>query len=150
MHKYIQSMYKQWTRYFLFTAPKAMPPTLWCWPITSRHKQWYGNRSWIFWPIFHYFLLPCDRWQPKGTLTKWHLTQRCVLITGVEVNSSMLKKWHSLTFTNTCWPLMEIKQRMTQQSSSGWCVPAVAIEKDKPCSRQPYAFWSAHSHESAD
>jgi len=128
MCKYIQSMYKQWTQwYFLFTAPKAMPPTLWCWPMTSRYKWWYGSRSWTFWPIFHYILLPCNRWQQKGSLTKWHLTWRSVWSKGVEVNSSMLKKWHSWTFTDTCWTLMEIKQRMTEQRSSGWCVSAVAI-----------------------
>ena len=24
-------------------------------------------------PVFHYMLLPCDRWQQRGTLTKCHL-----------------------------------------------------------------------------
>ena len=35
---------------------------------------WYGSRGWIFPPIFHYVLLPHNRWQKRGNLKKWHLT----------------------------------------------------------------------------
>jgi len=31
----------------------------------------YGSRGGTFPPIFFYMLLPCDRWQQKGSLTKW-------------------------------------------------------------------------------
>lgn len=32
---------------------------------------WYGNRVWTFSQTFHYILLLCDRWQQRGSLTKW-------------------------------------------------------------------------------
>lgn len=31
---------------------------------------WYGSRSRTLSPSFHYVLLPCDRWQQRGRLTK--------------------------------------------------------------------------------
>ena len=37
----------------------------WCW--------WYGNRDQTVPPIFHYVLLPCNRWQQSGNLTNWYL-----------------------------------------------------------------------------
>ena len=40
---------------------------------------WYLSR---YLPKFHYILLPRERWQQRGSLTKWHLEiqmkQRCV------------------------------------------------------------------------
>jgi len=75
-----------------------MPPVLhW---LTGR-CWWHGSRSWTFLPIVHYILLPCDRWQQRGTLTEGHLTWTCIWSKDVELNSSMWKKkmaWHSLTF----------------------------------------------------
>ena len=50
-----------------------------------RGECWcYGSRGWTFLPIFHYILLPCDRWQQRSSLTKWcdieeHMKQRCVI-----------------------------------------------------------------------
>ena len=36
-----------------------------------RGGWWYGSRGWTFPPISHYMLLPCDRWQQRGSLTEW-------------------------------------------------------------------------------
>ena len=44
----------------------------------SVRSRWYGNRGWTFPPIYCSVLLLCDRWQQRGTLTKWHLTWKCV------------------------------------------------------------------------
>ena len=46
---------------------------------------------------------------------------------GMSLNSSMRKKWHSLTFTNTCWTFMETKQWMWAQWWGGWCISAVTV-----------------------
>ena len=53
---------------------------------------WPGSRGWSFPPIFHYILFPCDRWQQRGSLTKWCLTQTCFWSIGVSWNSSVWKK----------------------------------------------------------
>jgi len=39
---------------------------------------WYSSRGRTFPPIFWYILLPCDRWQQRGYLTKWYLTWKCI------------------------------------------------------------------------
>ena len=74
---------------------------------------WYCSRGKTFPPTFHYMLLPCDRWQQRGSLTEWHLTWKCVWSESVSLNSSMWKKWHPLTFIDACWMLMEPKQWMS-------------------------------------
>jgi len=53
-------------------------------------------------------------WQmaAEGSLTKWCLTWKCGSSKGVSLNSSMWKKWHPLTFTDTCWMFMETTQWM--------------------------------------
>ena len=38
---------------------------------------WYGRKGWTFPPVFHSMLLPCDRWQPRGSLTERCLTWKC-------------------------------------------------------------------------
>ena len=65
--------------------------------------RWYDRRGWTFPTISHYMLSPCDRWQQKSSLTKWHLTWKCRWSKGVSLNSSMRKKWHPLTFISGCW-----------------------------------------------
>ena len=67
---------------------------------------WYGSRSWTFPPISHCILLPCDRWQQRRSLTKWHLTWKCILNKGVSLNASMQKngmQWHSGTLAEHGW-----------------------------------------------
>jgi len=82
---------------------------------------WCGNEECIFPPTFHYILLPCDGWQQRGSLTKWHLTWNCVWNKGVQLISSMQKKLHPLTFTDTFWTFMKTKQWMwVQWDSSMW------------------------------
>ena len=80
---------------------------------------WYGSRVWIFPPIFPHILLPCDRWEQRGSLTKWRLTWKCIWSKGVELNSSIWKKWHPLAFTDACWTFIEIKQWMWAQCGGG-------------------------------
>ena len=59
---------------------------------------WYGSKQWTFSIIFHYILLQCDRWQQRGSPTKWHLTWKCIWSKGVSLNSSTWKKLHPLNF----------------------------------------------------
>ena len=49
-------------------APKVMPPILLCWSLTSEAAvgmtvEVESSQT------FCYILLPCDKWQQKGTLT---------------------------------------------------------------------------------
>ena len=87
---------------------------------------WYGSRAWTLPPVFRYILLPWDIWQQRGRLAEWHLTRKCVWSRCVSLNSSVWKKWHSLTFTDSCWVFMEIKRWMWAQWGGGWYVSAVA------------------------
>ena len=77
-------------------------------------------------PIFHYILLPCDRWQQRGSVTKWHLTRKCVWIKVCRGIPPCRKKWHLLTFTDACWIFQEIRQWMWAQWGGGCCVSAMA------------------------
>ena len=83
-----------------------MPPVSWCWQ--------HGSRGWTFLPIFRSTL--CDSWQQRSSLTKWHLTWKCAWSSGVELSSSMEKKWHPVTFTEACWT----KQKMWAHWGSEW------------------------------
>jgi len=62
-----------------------------------------GSRGWTFPPILHYILLPCDRCQQRGTLTKWHLTWKRIWRGVTEFLH--VEKWHPLTFIDAyeCW-----------------------------------------------
>ena len=84
---------------------------------------WYRSKGWTFLVIFHYILLSCDRWQQRGSLTKWCLTWKCIWGKGASLNSCMWKKLYPLTFMTACWMFMEIKQQMW--GGSGWCVSAL-------------------------
>ena len=70
-------------------------------------------------------LLLCDRWQQRGTLTKWRLVWKCIWSKDVEFSSSMRNKRHSLAFVSTCWTLMVTKQWMWAHWGNGWCFSAV-------------------------
>jgi len=56
------------------TAQKVAPSLLLCWLRMSDRGGcwWYGSRGWTFPPVFHYMLLPRDRRQQTGSLTKCH------------------------------------------------------------------------------
>jgi len=68
-----------------------------------RNRCWWdGSRVWTFSSLSFYMLLLCDRWQQRGSLTKWCLTWMYVWSKGVELNSSMQIKWYPLTFNDAC------------------------------------------------
>jgi len=77
-------------------------------------------------PSHQYFtVLLCDRWQQRGSLTKWCLTWKYVWSKGVSLDSSMLKKWHPLAFIDACWMSKETKQWVWAQWGGGWCISTV-------------------------
>ena len=89
---------------------------------------WYSSRGWTFLPIFCCILLLCDRWWQRSSLTKWRLSWKCVQSKGVELNFSVQKKWHPLTFIDVCWTFVVTNQWMWVQWGSGtfqhwrqWC-----------------------------
>ena len=75
----------------------------------ARGKRWYGSKCWTFPPILHYVLLPCNRWQQRGTLTEWRPTWKRIWSKGVSLNSSVQKKRSLLTFINAYWMFIETK-----------------------------------------
>ena len=106
-------------------APKVMPLILLYWP-TVRGRWWsYDSRNWHFLPIFHYVLLPYNRWQQRGSVTQWRLMWECIWSKGEEWNSSVRKKDHPVIFTNTCWMSAETRMWMCAWWGGGWCTPAV-------------------------
>ena len=74
---------------------------------SSRGRYWwYGIRGWTFPPAFCYMLLPCDRWDQRGSLTEWHLSWKCRRSKGMELNYSMCKNgthWHLSMFAECLW-----------------------------------------------
>jgi len=60
-------------------------------------------------------MLPCDRWQKKGSMTKWCLTWKWVWRKGVELNCSMQKK---IAPIDTYWYLMNISGDWTVDVST--------------------------------
>jgi len=113
--------------------------------ITMAHNirgrcWWYGTRGWIFPSVFCYFLLPCDRWQQRGTQTKWHLTWKCLWSKGVELNSAMQKK--KMTSIGIQWysPNVYQDQTVDVRTVRQWTVRFSSDNssmKDKPHSRWP-------------
>jgi len=131
-------LYKYWNEYlwkilFLFflstrPAPKIMLPILLCCPWCQRRWWQYSSRSRTFPAIFHYVLLLCDKWQYRGSLTKWRLTWKCGWSKCVTLNSSTWKKWHPLTFINASWMFTETECEHSvfhPCETHGWCVSAV-------------------------
>ena len=84
-------------------ALKVMPPILLCWPTMSEVDVDGIEAVWTFLPIFCCILLLCDRWQQKGSLTKWCLMWNCEWSKGVELNVYMQKKWHSVILAKRLW-----------------------------------------------
>jgi len=94
--------------YFIMLAPDA---TGGCW--------WYGSTGQTFSPISRSMLLPCDRWQQRGTLTQWCLTWKRGLSKGVALNSSMWEKWARLGTVHAS-PLRNHHRTI-------WCMPHFLI-----------------------
>jgi len=76
--------------------------------------------------VFRYILLQCGRLRQSGSLTKWCLTWKRVWSEGVELNSSVQKKLHPLTFIDVHWLLVDSNQWVWAQWGAGWCTSAVA------------------------
>ena len=87
---------------------------------------WYGSRAWTFLPIFYYILLPCDRWEQRGSLTERCLTWKRVWSKGMSLNSSVWKKFRPLTLIDTYWMFLETNQwTWAQWGVRGtWCISA--------------------------
>ena len=66
----------------------------------------YGNRGWTFPPISGYFLLLCDGWQQRGSLTKWSLAWKsrwrkaCHWVPPCGKNGT---HWHSSVLAECLW-----------------------------------------------
>ena len=73
---------------------------------------WYGSRVWNFLTTFHCILLLCGKWQLEGQFDRMAselkvcMKQRCHRIPPCG------KKWHPLTFVDSCWTLMGTMQWM--------------------------------------
>ena len=104
-------------------APTVMLPVLLCCVghTVRGGCWWHGSSVWTFLPIFWYILLPCERWQQRGSLTEWHLTWECIGSRGVLLNCSLWIKLHPLTFIDACWMFLETNQWMWALWGGGWC-----------------------------
>jgi len=61
-------------RALIRATPKVIPPILLCWPPTLEVDV--GDMAVdvsTFPPVFHYILLPCERWQQRCSQTQWCL-----------------------------------------------------------------------------
>jgi len=103
---------------------------------------WYDSRGWTFPPVFHYILLPHDRWQQRSSMTKWCLTWKCLWSKDVSLNSSMWKKLHPLTFIDACWMWRWV------QWVGGWYISAVVTWK--AVAPRNEESWSVHVFQPAN
>jgi len=111
----------------------------------------HGIRGWYKWDgsgggtshQYCYTLLLCDRWQQRGSLTKWRLRRRCVWSKGLEVNSSMRKKWRQLTYVNACWMFLVKMQNyvVTMLKNSILLSVIVSVVISMEINRR-YDFWN--------
>jgi len=106
-------------------APKLMPPVLLCWPMTSEADG--GGMAVEVEPSHQHSITfcCCVTDGSRGAVWQWHLTWKCGWIKGVSLSSFRRKKWHPLTFSNTCWTALETKERIWVQWSCGWSISAV-------------------------
>ena len=114
------------SHFYTRAAPKTRPPILLCWPMVSEADV--GGMAVGVEPSCQYSITFCfcvTDGNRGSSLRVWHLTWKCIWSKDVSLTSSMQKKWHSLTFIDTCWMLMETKQWMLAQWGGGWCVSAV-------------------------
>jgi len=88
---------------------------------------WYISRSCTFPPMPHYVLLFYNRWQQRGSLTKWRLTWKYIWSNGVQMHFSMRKKCYPVAFIDVCWMFMVTQQWIPAHFDGGWCMSAVVI-----------------------
>ena len=86
-------------------SPKVMRPILLHWPMKSERYWWYGSRGWTFPAIFHYMVLPCDRWQQRGILLEWHLAWKYIWrsVSWIPPCGENGTPWHSLILAECFW-----------------------------------------------
>ena len=73
--------------------------------------------------VFHYILLPCNRLQQRGSLTKLRPTWNCIWSKDVELNPCRFK--NTPVDIHLHWMFMETKQCMLAQWGGGWCISAL-------------------------
>jgi len=105
---------------------KILSPILWCWP--SMPEADFGVMTVEVEPSHHYSITFCCYvtdgsrgavWQNDISHGNAYGAKVCHWITQCG------KKCNLLTFIDTCWKLMEIKQRIWAQWGSMWCVSAM-------------------------
>ena len=110
---------------------------------------WYGSSGGTFPPVFHYTLLPCDRWQQRGSLTERCLTWKCIGRKRVELNSSTWKNIAPIgihqCLLNVCEDL-----RVDVSTVREWVVRFSNNMKDKPHSCQPSTAVTPQNEECLD
>jgi len=121
------------------TAPKVMPPILWCWQ--------YNSRGWTFLSISYNILLLCDRWQQRSSLTEWSLMETCI---EQKYGTEFLHE-EKMATTDTHQCLLNVSGDQTADVGTvmRWVVHFSSGDndvEDNPCSRQPYRFlWAWHA-----
>ena len=123
-------------------ALKVMPPILLCWPPTSEVDV--GSIAAEVEPSHQYSVTFCCSATDgsRGAVWKngvWHGSENegkvCPWIPPCE------KKWHPLTFINTCWTFLETKQWMWAQWGNGHCASAM-MKAGRPCRFR--FLWAQH------
>ena len=93
---------------------------------------WYGSRGWTIPLILCYLLLPCDRWQQRGSLKNviWHES----------AHEAKMCHWiPPCGKSSTHWCLLNVFGDQTVDVSTGWqwvvhFSSSDSDMKDKPCS----------------
>ena len=98
----------------------------------------------VFSPVFHYILLPCDRWQQRGSLTEWRLTWECLWSKGwIPPCGENGTRWLSSTIAECLWRPMGVSVVEPCVMHFGSSDSNV---KDKPCSGWPCrSLWVWHA-----
>ena len=81
-------------------ASKVISTILFAHNTTGR---WWWYRVWSFSTVFYCILLPCERYQYRGSLTKQCLTWKSVWSKGMELNSSKCTYQIVPTDTHQSW-----------------------------------------------
>ena len=115
---------------------------------------WYGSRGWIFQPVFHYILLPCNRWLQRSNVTKQ--TSHTEVHTKKRYVTEFLHA-EKIAPTDIHWCLLNVDGDQPTDVSTvrgGWCISAVGQWYDRhailqravqSCHTTKWrASWSAH------
>ena len=100
-------------------ALKVMPPSLWCWPVmleVAAGGVAVGAEPSYQCPVT---FCCCVTAGSRGAVWQWCLMWKCVWSEGEELNSSVQKIRHPLTFIDNCWMFMETNKWMLVQWGCG-------------------------------